>query len=543
MKTRPAPTPTPLRSSGRPPLRPRRRALPLVLGGLVLVALGVAAAVIFWSGATLEADPAALAAVHLQPLGGKLVRARAFHADGRPVPLTVEHGRLTPRTPVSPGERIVVDVIVRRPSALSWALGRRRHERLTVHAPVAAPTVRWMRVRAGAPVRVRFDRPVARFAFRGREQRLARPGATVSLGRQGPGGSVAIAAAARPWERVGRPRRVTWFPRTGGTVAVSSPAPGAKASPAEPLHLTFSSPVGGARPALFPHVPGRWSKPDSHTLIFRPSGFGAGFGSTIHVRLPRAVALAGPTGRNLHRTREITWHVPPGSTLRLHQLLAEAGYLPVTWRASGGAPARTRAAQVRAAVDPPKGVFRWRYANTPGELKGMWSPDRRSAITRGAVMKFQNEHGLDVDAAPGPAVWRALMTDAIRGRRSHGGYSYVYVHRDSSPQSMTLWHNGRTVIRSPGNTGVASAPTELGSFPVFEHLPVTTMSGTNPDGSHYNDPGIKWVSYFNGGDALHAFNRASFGSPQSVGCVELPEAAARKIFPYTVIGTVVTIES
>ena len=30
------------------------------------------------------------------------------------------------------------------------------------------------------------------------------------------------------------------------------------------------------------------------------------------------------------------------------------------------------------------------------------------------------------------------------------------------------------------------------------------MSGTNPDGSHYNDPGIRWISYFNHGEALHA---------------------------------------
>ena len=33
------------------------------------------------------------------------------------------------------------------------------------------------------------------------------------------------------------------------------------------------------------------------------------------------------------------------------------------------------------------------------------------------------------------------------------------------------------------------------------------MSGTNPDGSHYTDPGIPCVSYFNGGDALHGFIR------------------------------------
>ena len=48
------------------------------------------------------------------------------------------------------------------------------------------------------------------------------------------------------------------------------------------------------------------------------------------------------------------------------------------------------------------------------------------------------------------------------------------------------------------------------------------MSGTNPNGTHYDDPGIRWISYFHGGEALHAFNRASFGTPQSLGCVELP---------------------
>lgn len=69
------------------------------------------------------------------------------------------------------------------------------------------------------------------------------------------------------------------------------------------------------------------------------------------------------------------------------------------------------------------------------------------------------------------------------------------------------------------------------------------MSGTNPDGSHYEDPGIKWISYFNGGDALHNFDRASFGTPQSLGCVELPLAAAAEIWKYTPIGTLVTIET
>jgi lipoprotein-anchoring transpeptidase ErfK/SrfK len=69
------------------------------------------------------------------------------------------------------------------------------------------------------------------------------------------------------------------------------------------------------------------------------------------------------------------------------------------------------------------------------------------------------------------------------------------------------------------------------------------MKGTNPDGSHYSDPGVPWVSYFNGGDAIHGFNRASYGSAQSLGCVELPPSEAAKVFPYTPIGTLVTVTS
>jgi hypothetical protein len=157
-------------------------------------------------------------------------------------------------------------------------------------------------------------------------------------------------------------------------------------------------------------------------------------------------------------------------------------------------------------------------------------------------MAFQSAHDLAVDGFAGPILWRALIGDALGGRVHSGGYSYVFVHR-TVPQSLNLWHNGRVILTSPGNTGVPAAPTALGTWPVFEHIPVGTMAGTNPDGSRYNDPGIRWISYFHGGEAIHAFNRASFGTPQSLGCVELPLAAAARVWPYTPIGTLVTIEN
>ncbi len=135
-------------------------------------------------------------------------------------------------------------------------------------------------------------------------------------------------------------------------------------------------------------------------------------------------------------------------------------------------------------------------------------------------MRFEDEHGIGTDGVAGPQVWRALMHDDLAGRHSDAGYNYVFVH-ETLPQSLSLWHDGRVILTSPGNTGIASAPTAQGTWPVFEHIPSGTMSGTNPDGTHYHDPGIRWISYFHGGDALHEFPRASFGTPQSLGCVEL----------------------
>ena len=329
-------------------------------------------------------------------------------------------------------------------------------------------------------------------------------------------------------------------------MAVVDPAPGTTLAPAAPIRLTFSRPLaalfGSARPQFSGDVQGSWRETDSHTLVFTPAGLGLALGSSERLELPQAVAVTGPTGAPMQTTREIAWTVPLGSTLRLQQLLAQAGYLPLNWTPAGTPVARTASAQTAAAVAAPAGTFTWRYANVPAELRGMWTTGQPNAITRGAVMMFQNEHGLTVDAIAGPAVWQALLSAAIAGYRHTAPYSYVYVHRNV-PQKLTLWSAGRTVLTSPGNTGVPAAPTQLGTFPVFEHIPVGTMSGTNPGGGSYNDPGIRWISYFNGGDALHAFNRASFGTPQSLGCVELPLATAARVWPYTPIGTLVTIEN
>ena len=67
--------------------------------------------------------------------------------------------------------------------------------------------------------------------------------------------------------------------------------------------------------------------------MFVPSGMGAAFGSHLRVQLPHAVSVtsgaragaAGASGGGLATTSHVEWTVPSGSTLRLQQLLAQAG--------------------------------------------------------------------------------------------------------------------------------------------------------------------------------------------------------------------------
>ena len=529
---------------------PARRVL-LVVALIVVVAVAaLAIAALTLSGVTLASDSSALARVSVGPLGGSVERIEAFAPDGRRVPLSVHDGRMTPLEKLRPGERVSVHVRVRRPGWIGWALGEEKDEQLTVQAPVARVREQWMTVAPGEPVRISFSEPVSAVAYGAggklAHRRRAGGARSVSLGRRPATGATRIAAAARPWERVGKPTQVSWFPPSHKAVMATIPAAGSSIEPATPLYLTFSKTVaealGGARPRVVPATEGHWHEVNSHTLVFKPSGYGAPLGSQLHVLLPRKVAVTAAGGGGLQSATQVGWVVPAGSPLRLQQLLAQEGYLPVVWHTAGTHVAHTAGAEAQAAVEPPAGAFSWRYANTPHQLQALWEVGRENVLTKGAIMRFENNNGLEVDGLAGPTVWRKLMSDAIAGKRLHEGYSYVYVHREV-PETMTLWSAGRTVETSPANTGIGGAETELGTFPVFEHIPEGTMSGTNPDGSHYEDPGIKWISYFNGGDALHNFDRASFGTPQSLGCVELPLAASAEIWKYTPIGTVVTVET
>lgn len=319
----------------------------------------------------------------------------------------------------------------------------------------------------------------------------------------------------------------------------SDPAPGATGvAPDAPLALDFSSQLspGGAQPTLNPPVAGTWIQSSSGVLAFEAAA-SLPPGTTEQLNVPGGdKGIIGSNGARLPQSVTVSFTVAPMSTLRLQQLLAQLDYLPVSFTPSDTAPVSPTQMAM-----PQIGSFSWRWSTLPSGFTALWSPGELDEITTGAVMAFESQHDLVTDGIAGPEVWSALLQAAAAGEtNNYGQYNFVEVYT-SLPEHLDVWSDGSVVYTTLVNTGIEAAPTEIGTWPVYARYVSTTMTGTNPDGSTYSDPGVPWVSYFHGGDALHGFVRSSYGYPQSLGCVEMPPANAEVVFPYTPIGTLVTI--
>jgi lipoprotein-anchoring transpeptidase ErfK/SrfK len=215
------------------------------------------------------------------------------------------------------------------------------------------------------------------------------------------------------------------------------------------------------------------------------------------------------------------------------QLLAQLNYLPLTF---------TPAVATSDATQQVNGTFSWAYPNLPATLSAQWRLGTDNVILRGALMAFQSQSNLATTGQIDSTTWSDLLAAALANKVDPAPYNYVDVSM-ALPETLTLYIAGQPKFHFIVNTGIAAAPTATGTYPVYARYLVTTMTGLNPDGSHYSDPGIPDVSYFNGGDALHGFIRSTYGWPQSLGCVEMPFASAAAVFPHTPIGTLVTVHN
>jgi len=535
---------------------------------VLIVGIAIALIALLGRPAVSVSSGEALVQVHLDGVGTEVTGIRVTGA-GRQLSLTHRSTGFVPVAAVPPGEAVHVRVTAAPPSWLRWLLGSGASASSTLRAPSAAPSARVAVAAHPGRVAIAFDRPVSVIDYRAAGQpprviRLSTPSATAELAvpAQQSGGALEVAASAWPWEEISaRPTAVDWMdaPRDGVPAAAADPAPGSsQAAIDSPLTLTFDEPVaralGTTRPHVSPATAGTWSEPDADTLVFTPRGGGFGPGTAVSVSFDRPVAVVGgATAGSAVAAASVSYHfaVAQASVLRLQQILAQLHYLPLNFTPAAGVRLPTTlAGEVATLGSPLKGSFAWRWRSTPASLLAQWQPGVPTVMVKGALMAFMaaTDSSYDGYIADGETVsqladasWKALLSAAAANQVDAEPYSYVHVS-ENLPETLTLWENGRTALTSPANTGIPGEPTALGTYPIYVRYTVNTMSGTNPDGSPYNDI-VYWINYFNGGDAVHGFPRASYGFPQSLGCVELPIPTAHVAFNHLAIGDLVTVAS
>jgi peptidoglycan hydrolase-like protein with peptidoglycan-binding domain len=340
----------------------------------------------------------------------------------------------------------------------------------------------------------------------------------------------------------------------------ASPADGAHGvNGGGPITLTFSSALSPATPlpTLSPKIAGSW-KVTGATATFTPS---SGYlpHTKVTLAVPGGMTGAAASAGTLKKPSSLRFTTGTYSTLGLQQILTQLGYLPFTWTpaasgSDGAIPADAPAAagsgttdsapaglnaEVSTAYAPAAGTFTFK-PGYPGQLTSQWKPGKDNMLDQGAIRAFQSVQNLEMDGVAGPDVWARLLTAAAKNQVNPNGYTYAVASQNSPHESLKVWHNGKVILNTLANTGIPGANTADGTFPVYERLQFQIMKGTNPDGSKYADP-VQWISYFNGGDAVHYFDRPAYGYYQSLGCVELPYHQAKFIWSYLTYGTLVTV--
>jgi hypothetical protein len=347
------------------------------------------------------------------------------------------------------------------------------------------------------------------------------PGTTIALNRA----RVAAVAVALEALRTGPRTSLTHLPLAGvsdGTRGVA-------------IRLNGRPATGTPRPSLTPHTAGSWSDL-GHYEVFRPV-------STLEPCATYTMTIPGATvaarHRRLGKRRTISFRVACPGITAVQEALARLNYLPYSLHGFVGASSvapLTRAQAARRAFQLPHGVLRANVHAAPPLTIGSVDP-----TTTGALQVFEADHGLALGTVATQRLWTALLADETLAARNPQPYTWVTV-TETIPETLEVHENNRIALTSPTNTGVPGATTQQGIFPIYVRYVATTMIGTNVNGSHYDDPGVPWVNYFNGGDAVHGYIRPTYGVPQSNGCVELPITTAQKVYGMLALGDLVIVE-
>jgi peptidoglycan hydrolase-like protein with peptidoglycan-binding domain len=306
---------------------------------------------------------------------------------------------------------------------------------------------------------------------------------------------------------------------------------------AEPLRVTLSAPPakGSPRPTLRPAVAGAWSTVGD-SEVFTPA---AALLPCTSYSLTIWKHTSAKEHADLQERHVLTLHVACPSILALQEALARQGYLGAKLRPRYVARVPGGPETLGEAAEHAFRPFHGRLVPDPAGAPPV-EMGQLDETTKGALEVFQTDHDLEATGEPNAQTWQLLLEVEALNHRDPRPYTWVTVS-EAEPETLEVHEGDRVAITSPANTGVAGAETAQGIFPIYARYVSTTMEGTDPDGTHYVAPDVPWVNYFNGGDAVHGYPRASYGSPQSNGCVELPIGTAAEVFPLLQIGDIVWV--
>ena len=216
------------------------------------------------------------------------------------------------------------------------------------------------------------------------------------------------------------------------------------------------------------------------------------------------------------------------------------GYLPLTFQYAGAGVALTPAAQEAAARQPAaRGASACATATRPRRCssRGSQAPPGDDP---GRADGVRERPRLTADGLPGNAVWKALIAAMIAGKQSTFGYTFVLVS-EGSPETESTWHNGQTVVSGPGQHRDPRGADRDRHLPRVRARAVGDDERHEPDGSHYYDPGIQYVSYFNGGMPCTASSVPPTAPRRASAASRCRTPRPQQVYPYTPIGTLVHV--
>lgn len=139
-----------------------------------------------------------------------------------------------------------------------------------------------------------------------------------------------------------------------------------------------------------------------------------------------------------------------------------------------------------------------------------------------------------------PARWHdRRIADGTQNLAYQAAAGEKWIDVNLSRHTVTAYLGGKVALGPVAMVNGASAtPSIVGTYHINRKYETDRMRGSNADGSLYDTPDVPWVSYFQGGYALHGAPwRSSFGYAASHGCINLPVSTAKWVFDWAPIGT------